>query len=75
MPAIASTGAATRAADAAFHALVVEALGQYGRPDDAGDVADTLIAASKGLMRSGELHVSRAIFSERLDRLVSWLTD
>ena len=66
------TGAATRAADADFHALVVKALLQHGRKD-AEDFADTLIAAAKGLMRSGEAHVAKAQFDERLHRLISWV--
>ena len=45
------TGPATRAADEVFHALVVTTLSRHGRAEDADDVADTLVAAAKGLMR------------------------
>jgi AcrR family transcriptional regulator len=67
------TGPANRAADAAFHALVVAALTRHGRPQEADDVADTLIAAAKGLMWSGEVPVERARFQERVQRLVAWM--
>ena len=66
------TGPATRAADEAFHALVVKALVRHGRVEEADAVADTLIAAAKGLMRSGEVHVSKARFEERIRRLAAW---
>lgn len=66
------TGPANRAADEAFHALVVGALRRYGRAEDADDVADTLIAAAKGLMRSGEVPVAKAKFDDRVQRLVTW---
>lgn len=51
------TGTATRAADEAFQTLVVQALKRHGRVEEVDAVADTLIAAAKGLMRSGEAHV------------------
>ena len=66
------TGAATRAAEQGFRALVVKALVRHGRAEEADAVADTLIAAAKGLMRSGEAHVSRAQFENRLHRLITW---
>jgi AcrR family transcriptional regulator len=69
------TGPATRAADDAFHALVVKALRHHGRIQEVDAVADTLIAAAKGLMRSGEVHVPKAKFKERIRRLVAWLTN
>lgn len=68
------TGPATRAADAAFQRLVVEALVRHGRTTDAEAVADTLVAAAKGLLRSGDQLVSSAQFKERLGRLVQWAT-
>ena len=68
------TGPATRAADDAFAALVVRALRRHGRADEADAIADTLIAAAKGLMRSGDAHVSTATFGQRMHRLVGWLT-
>ena len=40
--------------------------------DEAEAVADTLSAAAKGLMRSGDVHVSKAKFEERIQRLVAW---
>ena len=67
------TGSATRAADDAFQALVVKALVRHGRVQDVEAVADTLIAAAKGLMRSGEVHVPKAKFNERIHRLVAWV--
>ena len=67
------TGPANRAADEAFHVLVVKALVRHGRPEEADAVADTLIAAAKGLMQSGEVHVSKAKFEERLQRLIAWI--
>jgi AcrR family transcriptional regulator len=69
------TGTATRAADDAFQALVVEALVRHGRTHEAEAVADTLVASAKGLMRSGEVHVPKAKFKARVHRLVSWLID
>jgi AcrR family transcriptional regulator len=69
------TGPATRAADDAFQALVVIALVRHGRTEDADAVADTLIAAAKGLMRFGEVHVPKAKFDERLNILVSWVAN
>lgn len=66
------TGSATRAADEAFQALLTDALRRHGRADGAEAVAETLIAAAKGLMRSGEAYVSRAEFGERLHRLIGW---
>lgn len=68
------TGPATRAADAEFHALVVKALVRHGRGEDADAVADTLVAAAKGLMRSGDASVSKARFEERIRLLVTWIT-
>jgi AcrR family transcriptional regulator len=67
------TGTATRAADDAFQALVVKALVRYGRTKGANAVADTLVAAAKGLMRAGEGHVPNARFTERMHRLVGWV--
>jgi AcrR family transcriptional regulator len=67
------TGPATRAADDAFHALVVKALRHHGRIQEVDAVADTLIAAAKGLMRSGEVYVPKAKFKARIHRLVGWL--
>ncbi|CUT12722.1 Transcriptional regulator TetR family [Bradyrhizobium sp.] len=70
------TGEATRAAHNAFHRIVVKALGRYGRSKDADAVADTLIAAAKGLMRSGgDKHVTKSKFDARLRRLVAWVSD
>ena len=69
------TGEATRAADDAFRALVVKALVRHGQPQEAEAVADTLVAAAKGLMRSGEVHVPKAKFKQRVHRLVGWLID
>jgi len=66
------SGQATQAADEAFQALVVKALKRHGRGQDVHGVADTLIAAAKGLMRSGDVHVSKAKFDERIHRLVAW---
>ena len=66
------TGTATRAADEAFHKLVVRALRRHGRGKDAEGVADTLIAAAKGLMRSGDAHVTKDRFDARLRRLIAW---
>ncbi len=68
------TGPATRAADEAFQAIVVQAFRRFGRSEAVDAAADTLIAAAKGLMRSGELHVSKAHFDARLGRLVEWVT-
>ncbi len=51
------TGAAIRAADESFHALVVKAIERYGRAE-ANAVADTVIAAVKGLMRSGDTYAT-----------------
>jgi hypothetical protein len=70
------TGEATRAADQAFHGLVVKALARHGKSEDAEAIADTLIAAAKGLMRSGgDVHVPKARFDERIRRLVAWVID
>lgn len=49
------TGPVTRAADDAFHALVVKALVRHGQNQEVNAVADTLIAAAKGLMRWARL--------------------
>jgi AcrR family transcriptional regulator len=68
------TGPATRAADEAFHALVVKALVRHGRVKEVDAVADTLIDAAKGLMRSGDVHVPKARFEERIHRLIGWFT-
>jgi AcrR family transcriptional regulator len=67
------TGPVTRAADDAFHELVVKALVRHGRNQEVNAVADTLIAAAKGLMRSGEAYVPKAKFKQRVRRLVGWL--
>jgi AcrR family transcriptional regulator len=67
------TGPVTRAADDAFHALVVKALVRHGRNQEVNAVADTLIAAAKGLMRSDEAYVPKAKFKQRIRRLVGWL--
>lgn len=68
-------GSATRAADAAFQALVVQAFTRYGHTAaKANDDADTLVAAAKGLMRAGDVLVSPARFKKRLARLVVWVT-
>ena len=68
------TGTATRAADDAFQELVVSALVRHGRGNDAEGAADTLIAAAKGLMRSGDDHVTRDRFDARVQRLILWVT-
>jgi AcrR family transcriptional regulator len=68
------TGTATRAADDAFQALVVKALVRHGHPKEAKAVADTLVAAAKGLMRTGDGYVSGTRFTARMQRLVGWLT-
>ena len=68
------TGPATRGADEAFQTLIVAALSRHGRADDADGVADTLMAAAKGLTRAGEAHVSKAEFDARLRRLIAWVT-
>ena len=62
----------TRTADADFHALVIKALVTYGKNHESEAVAETLIAAAKGLMKSGETHVTKAKFKTRIDRLVAW---
>jgi AcrR family transcriptional regulator len=67
------TGSLIQASDEAFHALVVKALRRHGRGENADAVADTLIAATKGLMRSAEAHVPKATFDKRLRRLVAWV--
>jgi AcrR family transcriptional regulator len=69
------TGPAIRAADEAFHALVLKALVRHGRVEEADAVADTLIDAAKGLMRSGDVHVSKGRFNDRIHRLVAWVTN
>jgi AcrR family transcriptional regulator len=69
------TGPATRAADEAFHALVVKALVRHGRVEEVDAVADTLIDAAKGLMRSGDVHVPKDRFNDRIRRLVAWATN
>lgn len=69
------TGTATRAADDAFQALVVKALVRHGRAQGADAVADTLVAAARGLMRDGAGHVANARFTKRMHRLVGWLID
>jgi AcrR family transcriptional regulator len=69
------TGPATRAADEAFHALVVKALVRHGRVEEVDAVADTLIDAAKGLMRSGDVHVPKGRFNDRIRRLVAWVTN
>jgi AcrR family transcriptional regulator len=69
------TGPATRAANDAFQALVVKALLRYGRGEEADVVAETLIAAAKGLLRSGEVHVTKTEFEGRIRRLVGWFTN
>lgn len=66
------TGPTIRDADDAFRALVVQALERHGRANDAGAVADTLIAAAKGLMRSGDAYVAKARFNDRVHRLITW---
>jgi AcrR family transcriptional regulator len=66
------TEPATRAADEAFHTLVVAAFVRHGRTEEADGAADTLIASAKGLMRSGNDHVSKERFEERILRLVTW---
>lgn len=66
-------GAAMGAADSAFHALVVKALKKYDRSVGAEATADTLIASAKGLMRSGDVHVSTTKFEKRIRLLVSWV--
>lgn len=68
------TGPATRAAEAAFHRLVVEALVRHGREPEADAFADTIVAAAKGLLRSGDGLVSSAKYKERVRRLVAWAT-
>jgi AcrR family transcriptional regulator len=67
------TGPANRAADEAFHVLIVKALSRHGRTERADAVADTLIAAAKGLMQSGEVHVSKEKFAQRLRLLIGWV--
>ena len=57
----------------------MKALKRYGRTKEADAVADTLIAAAKGLMRSGEDHVTKAKFEEQFidwspGRLIDVLT-
>jgi len=66
------TGSVTLAADKAFQALVAQAFVRHGRSQDAEAVADTLVAAAKGLMRAGELHATKSHFDDRLERLISW---
>ena len=68
------TGPATRAADDAFHALVVEALVRDGRSAEVDAVAETIVAAAKGLLRSGDGLVSSATYRERVHRLIAWVT-
>jgi AcrR family transcriptional regulator len=67
-------GPATRAADETFHGLVVEALVRHGREAEADAVADTIVAAAKGLLRSGDGLVSIAKYRERVRRLIEWVT-
>ena len=66
------TGPAIRAADEAFQALLVKALVRHAQGKEAHSVADTLIAATQGLMKSGGDYVSKRKFNERLHRLIAW---
>lgn len=66
------TGPAIRAADESFHDLVVKAFERHGRAEEANAVADTLIAAAKGLMRADDTYVPKARFDARVHRLVTW---
>lgn len=68
------TGPATRAADEEFLALVVEALVSYGRDVEAEAVADTFVAAGRGLMGSSDRHVGKIEFDARVARLTEWVT-
>jgi hypothetical protein len=45
----------------------------YGRADGAEQIADTLVAAAKGLMRSSDGIVPYERFHDRLKRLVGWV--
>ncbi|QYE36408.1 TetR/AcrR family transcriptional regulator [Polymorphobacter sp. PAMC 29334] len=66
------TGPTIRDADGSFHALMVKALEHHGRTEDANAVADTLIAAARGLMRSGDSYVSKEKFDDRVHRIIAW---
>ncbi|UAJ10109.1 TetR/AcrR family transcriptional regulator [Glacieibacterium megasporae] len=66
------TGPTIRDADGSFHALIVKALEHHGRTEDANAVADTLIAAARGLMRSGDSYVSKEKFDDRVHRIIAW---
>ncbi len=66
------TGPATRAADEAFHALVVKAFVRHGRVEEVDARRGYPDRRGQGLMRSGDAHVSKARFEERIHRLVAW---
>ncbi len=68
------TGLVISDADGHFLKMVVEALEGHGRDANAEQIADTLVAAAKGLMRSSDGLVPHERFHDRLARLVSWVT-
>jgi AcrR family transcriptional regulator len=68
------TGPATRIADAIFQGYVVDTLVRNGRTADVEAVADTIVAAAKGLLRSGDDLVSSDQYHERITRLIQWAT-
>lgn len=68
------SGSVTAEADRNFLTMVVEALESHGRADGAEQIAETLVAASKGLMRSSDGIVSYERFTDRLKQLIAWVT-
>ncbi len=68
------TGLAISDADEHFLKMVIKALEGHGRVDNAEQIADTLVAAAKGLMRSSDGLVPYDRFQDRLERLVCWVT-
>ena len=67
------TGPAISDSDGVFLSMVIEALKSYGRAENAEQIADTLVAAAKGLMRSSDGLVSYERVHDRLKRLVAWV--
>jgi hypothetical protein len=55
--------------------MVVKAVVSHGRDHEADAVADTVVVAAKGLMRSGGAHVSKVQFDDRMSRLVAWVVN
>lgn len=67
-------GPTAAVADAAFEACIVEALVAGGRATDADAVADTIVAAAKGLLQNADGLVSRERYMQRIRRLARWAT-